>query len=264
MNQRTGGEIGLDLIVQRDVLRGGVHIIERPQRGSEIGKQAFGTDAGQIVRHVEVAEIRPELQIIVEPVLERIADRKLFQLVAIGAGLADVPAIGNAAERIGSQPRRVARHILLPSLVVDVLVLRQDRERRVRRRPPRQAGCDEHLVLMHEVLLPVGAVAETDDAVEKLAILVDRPRRVEGALKAVERTESADDFVLWRGCRTLADHVDETARIGLAVKARRRPPQHFNPFKAVSLDASERRIAFRDRAATEGHRDSAVRRSREA
>ena len=28
VNQRTGGEIGLDLVVQRHILHGGVHIIE--------------------------------------------------------------------------------------------------------------------------------------------------------------------------------------------------------------------------------------------
>ena len=53
------------------------------------------------------------------------AATRMAQPVRSGArGLADVAAIGNVAERIGQQ-RCAARHILLPSLVVDVLIVRR-------------------------------------------------------------------------------------------------------------------------------------------
>ena len=87
---------------------GRVHIIDRAWPGSEIrehagdgrrcAKETFGANAHEIIRHVEVAKIGAELQIIVETMLERVAERKLFQLVAIGAGLAEVAAVGNTPE----------------------------------------------------------------------------------------------------------------------------------------------------------------------
>src|SRR5258707_10632498 len=51
----------------------------------------------------------------------------LFRSVAVSAGLAEIAAVGNTPEWIG-QWRRAAGHILLPPLVVDVLIVRQDRK----------------------------------------------------------------------------------------------------------------------------------------
>ena len=129
VDERPGAEIRLQLIVEREVAaRALSHSCTCAQTSSDRGQHAFASGrAARSLLDVEVAEVLPELQIIVEAVLKRVADRKLLELEAIGAGLADIAAVGNMAVRIG-QERDLPRHILLIALVVDLLILRENRE----------------------------------------------------------------------------------------------------------------------------------------
>src|SRR4051812_9065301 len=99
-------------------------------------------------------------------------------MVTIRRGFAEVAAVGDASVGIG-QEGHLPRHVLLIALVVHLLVVRENREAGVNRRAPGEAGCDEQLVVLDKVGLGIAVATEADDAIEKLAVLVDRAADIE-------------------------------------------------------------------------------------
>src|SRR5262249_12210381 len=211
-----------DLVVESKVLCARQHVvIAALNKSVRTRHHSLGTHRFEIVGGIRVAQVLAELQIIVEAVFERIADRVLFQLVAIDTGYAEIAAVRDMAVGI-RQKRYLSGYVLLVTLVIDFRVLREQREGRVHRWTPGEARRDEQPVILHEVGLSIAVTGETDNAVEVLTLLVDRAADIEGALESIKRTEGTHDFILRSRSRPLADHVDQTARFGLPVKAGRR------------------------------------------
>jgi hypothetical protein len=182
-----------------------------------------------------VTEILAELDAVVEAVLERITDRLLLQRIVVGSRFAEIGAAIDAAEWIARE-RHIPRHVLLIALVVDLLVVRQDREAGVGIRPPGQARCDEDLVVLNKIDLGVALPVQSDQAIEPLAGWVRRSADIKRTLIAVVGTEVALDAVMRRRLRPFADHVDDAAGIAGSVKSRRGALQHFQPLKTIGLD----------------------------
>ena len=202
------------------------------------GKSAFGAVRLEIVGNVGVAEVLPDLEDVVEPMLERVTDRALFELVAVSAGLAEITAVGNTPNGFGTRPATCARHVLLDAVVILVVVVAEDCERGVRGSDAQvKLGAMKTLLSVTKSCCESLIATETDHAVEKLAIPVDRSADVERALKTLERAEGALDLIVREPPWPLADHVDQAARLRLAIKAGRRPAQNLQPLEPVRLDA---------------------------
>ncbi|MNI79754.1 hypothetical protein D3C73_1362320 [compost metagenome] len=108
-------------------------------------------------------------------------------------------------------------------------------QRGVVARPPGE-GRGNRLTLGFGVFeLAVGLVVQAGHAIGIDPLIIQRAAQVEGRAFLVERAVLHADFMERRVQRPLADHVDHTARAGLAVEHRRWAAQHVHALKVERI-----------------------------
>ncbi|MNE35725.1 hypothetical protein D3C80_1295010 [compost metagenome] len=82
----------------------------------------------------------------------------------------------------------------------------------------------------------VALVGDTDQAIGEFLLLVERAAGIERAVHPVVAARPEFDLTALLGGRALGHHVDQTARLVLPIKHRRRALEHFDAFQGVRID----------------------------
>ncbi|KAF1057382.1 MAG: hypothetical protein GAK39_06218 [Variovorax sp.] len=243
-------KLGLHLVVEREGLAtlgaageqravDGVEVRRIEDVVGIVGDEAVGVDLAVVGLDAAVARVLPHGPGVVEAVLEQVAEVPLVLVVAVEAGLADEgrarnAAVGRAQQRAGHGQEAVG------IAGADARVMGQHRQRGVARGPPGQRGREELAPVAHAVDLGLAVLRHRREAVEPLALRIERPREV--GRHALERTVAGLHLHFAQRLlgRPLADDIDHAARAGLAVEHRRGTAQHLDALGAVALHAPDR------------------------
>ena len=191
------------------------HRARRPARGG-VGAKAgvqravvhVGHGAAQVLAHRPVG---------VQAVAEQVADAAVARVVLVPAGFADEGVGGNAAVGAG-QPRALPREEADQRAALVALVQRLQGERGVGAGPPGQRWRQHHAVVRHVVYLRVAVAAHGHQAVEPLAVAVQRAGQVGGQLFALVTAQLQLYFSAGFRLRALAGQVQDATHAALAVQ----------------------------------------------
>ncbi|MNZ65144.1 hypothetical protein D3C78_833300 [compost metagenome] len=227
------------------------------QTGGRIGDIGVAVQWRDVpVVEVGVAGALLEGPDVVELVGHVIADHELLTIVLVQARFTEEQVAADLAVR-GVEHRACCRQALGFRGVAVFLVLGEQGDAGAVVGQPGQAGRQHHAVGVGVVDAGVGVAGQTGQAIEKLALVVDGAGEVEGAILAVVATGAQHHFVQRRGGWTLADQVDDTAGLVLAVQHRGRALEHFDAFQGVGVDLQRTTgtaAAIRQVQAVEVHR----------
>lgn len=95
---------------------------------------------------------------------------------------------------------------------------------------------EQQTVVLRLVDIRLGTRRHTRQAIEKRIIVGDRAGKIEHAISAAIGSRPDDDFMEGRVRGTLAHHVDDAARVILAVEDGGRPLQDLHTLKKVRID----------------------------
>ncbi|MNR15053.1 hypothetical protein D3C85_1315660 [compost metagenome] len=178
---------------------------------------ASRVDAAVVDGAVRIAQVLAQRERVVELVLELVAHRVLLGRVLVEAGLADEEALRDLAGRVldlGAAPREEADH----RARIILLEIGQQGEAGVGRRAIGQRGRDVVAVVLDVVHGGIAIARQGHEAVEPLAVGVDRTREVGLDLLAVEVAETHADFARGLGLRALRHEIDHAAHRALPVQ----------------------------------------------
>ena len=135
---------------------------------------------------LEVPEVLPHGERVVEDVLELVAERCLVTPEAVIACVGDLEGVWDASIGRWNQSSE-GRHPVRLEAVRVALIEALDREGRRAVRPPRQHRSDHHTLVGAILDGVVGVAAEPDHAVEEVPLRIDRAAQVEAAHDPKER-----------------------------------------------------------------------------
>jgi len=216
----TGGEVGLEVVVHREL----ADVFVNAGAGApdvalivHLGVRVR-TDGQGLERQIRlgVTQILLELPDIVQPVFKRITERVVSAVVVFPIRVAEVFVVRNATERhvdLGA----LHRQELAGNAGIVAGELAQQGESGVVVNVPGQARRDVVALVFDVIDLCVAVAHHTADAVEKLAGVVDLAGAGEVDLAVVVAAVLQLDFAAGVAARAPADHVQQAARWGLAV-----------------------------------------------
>jgi hypothetical protein len=164
-----------------------------------------------------------------------IADDKLFAVVLVQARLAKKSRAAVLAVRV-RQHGAGGRQALGRRGIPVFLVLGEESDAGGVARVPGQARRQQHAIVFDVVDFRTGVLHHAGQAVKELPLIVQRATQVEAELLAIVVAGTQGDFMYRDRSGALADHVNDTARLVLAVEHRGRALEHFDALQGVRVD----------------------------